>query len=138
MSAIPPGSRGGNNRLALISNLLFHSSSSHEEQAFVIIIPVGLPPELHQCAPEYFLVVDSGATVHCVWDATCTAHLSPVLSYIVYSISISNSASILDIFISPCILPNLYIFGINCSAVSSTASGKPSFTSSAINTYTFF
>jgi hypothetical protein len=41
----------------------------------VIVVPVGLPPELHQCAPEYFLVVDSGATVHCLWDATCTAHL---------------------------------------------------------------
>jgi hypothetical protein len=52
------------------------SSSSHDEQAFVIIIPVGLPPELHQYAPEFFLVVDSGATVHCVWDSTCTAHLT--------------------------------------------------------------
>jgi hypothetical protein len=52
------------------------SPSSHEEQAFLIIIPVGLPPELHRCSPEFLLVVDSGATVHCVWDATCsTAHL---------------------------------------------------------------
>ncbi len=41
----------------------------------MIVVPVGLPPELHQCAPEFFLVVDSGATVHCLWDATCTAHL---------------------------------------------------------------
>jgi hypothetical protein len=34
-------------------------SSSNKEQAFVIVVPVGLPPELQQCAPEYFLVVDS-------------------------------------------------------------------------------
>jgi len=34
-------------------------SSSNKERAFVIVVPVGLPPELHQCAPEYFLVVDS-------------------------------------------------------------------------------
>jgi hypothetical protein len=50
-------------------------SSSNKEQALVIVVPVGLPPELHQCAPEYFLVVDSGATVHCLWDAMCTSHL---------------------------------------------------------------
>ena len=50
-------------------------SSSNKERAFVIVVPVGLPPELHQCAPEYFLVVDSGATVHCLWDAMCTSHL---------------------------------------------------------------
>ena len=51
------------------------SSSSNEEQALVIVVPVGLPPELHQCVPEYFLVVDSGATVHCLWDTMCTSHL---------------------------------------------------------------
>ena len=58
------------------------SSSSNKEQVIVIVVPVGLPPELHQCppelhqcAPEFFLVVDSGATVHCFWDATCTEHL---------------------------------------------------------------
>jgi hypothetical protein len=45
------------------------SSSSNKEQALAIVVPVGLPPELHQCAPEYFLVVDSGAAVHCLWDA---------------------------------------------------------------------
>jgi hypothetical protein len=39
------------------------SSSSNKEQALVIVVPVGHPPEL-QFAPEYFLVVDSGATVH--------------------------------------------------------------------------
>jgi hypothetical protein len=49
--------------------------SSNKERAFVIVVPVGLPPELHQCDPEYFLVVDSGATVHCLWDAMCTSHL---------------------------------------------------------------
>ena len=51
------------------------SSSSNKEQALVIVVPDGLPPELHQCAPEYFLVVDSGATVHCLWDVMCTSHL---------------------------------------------------------------
>jgi hypothetical protein len=50
------------------------SSSSKREQALVIVVPVGRPSELHQCASEYFLIVDSGATVHCLWDAT-TAHL---------------------------------------------------------------
>ena len=36
------------------------SSSSNKEQALVIVVPVGLLPELHhwQCAPEVFLVVD--------------------------------------------------------------------------------
>jgi hypothetical protein len=33
------------------------SSSSNKEQALVIVVPVGLPPELHQCAPEFFFVV---------------------------------------------------------------------------------
>jgi hypothetical protein len=50
------------------------SSSSNKEQALVIVVPVGLSPELHHSTPEYFLVVDSGATVHCLWDAT-TSHL---------------------------------------------------------------
>jgi hypothetical protein len=49
------------------------SSSRNKEQALVIVVPVGLSPELHQCAPDFLMVVDSGATVHCLWDAT--AHL---------------------------------------------------------------
>jgi hypothetical protein len=58
------------------------SPSSNKEQALVIVVPVGLPPELHQCAPDYFLVVDSGARVHCLWDATCYCALScRALSY---------------------------------------------------------
>ena len=51
------------------------SSSTNNEQVLVIIVPVGLPSELHHCAPEHFLAVDSGATVYCLWDATCTVHL---------------------------------------------------------------
>jgi hypothetical protein len=51
------------------------SSSTNDEQVLVIIVPQGLPSELHQCAPEHFLVVDSGATVHCLWDAIYTSHL---------------------------------------------------------------
>jgi hypothetical protein len=67
---------GGETTASLSSAIyMADSSSSNKEQALVIVVPVGLPPELHQCAPEYFLVVDSGATVHCLWDATCTAHL---------------------------------------------------------------
>jgi hypothetical protein len=57
------------------------SSSSNKEQALVIVVPVGLPPELHQCAPEYFLVVDSGATVRCLWDATCSSHRTKLINW---------------------------------------------------------
>jgi hypothetical protein len=68
---------GGETTASLSSAInMADSSSSNKEQALVIVVPVGLPPELHQCAPEYFLVVDSGATVYCLWDATCTAHLT--------------------------------------------------------------
>jgi hypothetical protein len=67
---------GGETTVSLSSAIyMADSSSSNKEQALVIVVPVGFPPELHQCAPEYFLVVDSGDTVHCLWDATCTAHL---------------------------------------------------------------
>lgn len=56
-----------------------HMASDRREQrnqqAYVIILPDGLPSELRQTAPEHFLVVDSGATVHCLWDAICTAFL---------------------------------------------------------------
>ena len=59
--------RGGGTTASLSSAIsLADSSSTNKEQALVIIVPVGLPPELHQCASEYFLVVDSGATVHCL------------------------------------------------------------------------
>ena len=67
---------GGETTASLSSAIcMADSPSSDSEQALVIVVPVGLPSELHQCAPEFFLVVDSGATVHCLWDATCTAHL---------------------------------------------------------------
>jgi hypothetical protein len=62
---------GGETTASLSSVIqMADSSSSNKEQALVIVVPVGLPPELYQCAPGYFLVVDSGATVHCFWDAT--------------------------------------------------------------------
>ena len=48
----------------------------HEEHAYVIILPSGLPAEMRQTAPEHFLVADSGATVHCLWDSICTAYLT--------------------------------------------------------------
>ena len=67
---------GGETTASLSSAIyMADSSSSNKEQALVIVVPVALPSELHQCAPEFFLVVDSGATVHCLWDAACTAHL---------------------------------------------------------------
>ena len=47
-----------------------------EEHAYVIILPSGLPAEMRQTAPEHFLVADSGATVHCLWDSICTAYLT--------------------------------------------------------------
>jgi hypothetical protein len=65
---------GGETTASLSSAIyMADSSSSNKEQALVNVVPVGLPPELHQCAPEYFLVVDSGATVQCLLDATCCA-----------------------------------------------------------------
>ena len=68
--------QGGETTASLSSAIyMADPSSSNKERAFVIVVPVGLPHELHQCAPEYFLVVDSGATVHCLWDAMCTSHL---------------------------------------------------------------
>ena len=46
---------GGETTASLSSAIyMADSSSSNKEQAFVIVVPVGLPPELHQCAPEYF------------------------------------------------------------------------------------
>ena len=59
----------------LFPSAIFMADSSSKEQVLVIIVPVGLPSELQQCTPEHFLVVDSGATVHCLWDAICTSHL---------------------------------------------------------------
>ena len=53
-----------------------NNSSSINEEALVVILPSGLPPELHQCVPEYFPVVDSGVTVHCLWDVILTAYLT--------------------------------------------------------------
>ena len=62
---------GGETTASLSSAIyMADSPSSDSEQALVIVVPVGLPSELHQCAPEFFLVVDSGATVRCLWDAT--------------------------------------------------------------------
>ena len=52
----------GGETTASISSAIYmaDSSSSNKEQALVIVVPVGLLPELHhwQCAPEVFLVVD--------------------------------------------------------------------------------
>ncbi len=73
---------GGETTASLSSAInMADSSSSNKEQALVIVVPVGLPPELHQCAPEYFLVVDSGATVHCLWDATCASQRTKLINW---------------------------------------------------------
>jgi hypothetical protein len=65
----------GGETTASLSSAIYMAdpSSNNKERSLVVVVPVGLPPELHQCAPEYFLVVDSGATVHCLWDAMCTS-----------------------------------------------------------------
>jgi hypothetical protein len=48
---------GGETTASLSSAIyMADSSSSNKEQALVIVVPVGLPPELHQCAPEFFLL----------------------------------------------------------------------------------
>ena len=48
---------GGETTVSLSSAIyMADSSSSKKEQALVIVVPVGLPPELHQCAPEYSLL----------------------------------------------------------------------------------
>ena len=62
---------------ALLSSAIVtaESTSTNDEPVLVLIVPLGLPSELHQCAPEYVLVVDSEATVHCLWDAICTSYL---------------------------------------------------------------
>jgi hypothetical protein len=38
------------------------------------LFPSGLPRTLAQYTPDYFPVVDSGATVHVLWDSVCTAY----------------------------------------------------------------
>ena len=68
--------QGGETTASLSSAVYMADTTARKKElALVIIVPAGLPQELHQTAPEYFLVVDSGATVHCLWDATCTSHL---------------------------------------------------------------
>jgi hypothetical protein len=37
--------------------------------------PAELPNELHNAIPEYFLVVDSGAQVHVLFDTLMLAHI---------------------------------------------------------------
>lgn len=56
---------GGGNAEAFMSDTSTRSSLS-----VTVIFPHYVPSELHQSTPEYFLVVDSGATVHVVWDTT--------------------------------------------------------------------
>jgi hypothetical protein len=34
----------------------------------------GLPRKLAHYTPDYFLVVDSGATVHVLWESVCAAY----------------------------------------------------------------
>jgi hypothetical protein len=47
---------GGGTTASLSSAIyMADSSSSNKEQGLVIVVPVGLPSELHPCAPEYFV-----------------------------------------------------------------------------------
>jgi len=54
---------GGETNVLLLPAINMADTSSRHDEPFVIIIPVGLPPGMNQCAPEYFLVVDSRCTV---------------------------------------------------------------------------
>ena len=44
------------------------------ESLTAYLFPSGLPRKLAQYTPDYFLVVDSGATVHVLWVSICTAY----------------------------------------------------------------
>ena len=69
---------GGEMDITLTASVHMADSLSglRKQQAYVIILPSGLPAELRQTTPEHFLVADSGATVHCLWDSICTAYLT--------------------------------------------------------------
>ena len=67
---------GENVTLKAAAHMADTVTGHREEQAHVIILPPGLPTEMRQTAPEHFLVADSGATVHCLWDSICTAYLT--------------------------------------------------------------
>ena len=67
---------GENVTLKAAAHMADTVNGHREEQAHVIILPPGLPTEMRQTAPEHFLVADSGATVHCLWDSICTAYLT--------------------------------------------------------------
>jgi hypothetical protein len=52
-------------------------SQGHAHDADLLtayLFPSGLPRKLAQYTPDYFPVVDSGATVHVLWDSVCTAY----------------------------------------------------------------
>ena len=68
---------GGEHDVMLEASALMAADNSgqRDEHAYVIL-PSGLPIELRQTAPEHFLVADSGATVHVLWDFICTAYLT--------------------------------------------------------------
>ena len=61
---------GGENAEAFMGDAAPSSSLS-----VTVIFPSYVPLELQQSTPEYFLVVDSGATVHVVWDTTLCVHI---------------------------------------------------------------
>ena len=73
----------GGETTASLSSVIYmaDSSSSNKEQALVIVVPVGLPPELHQCAPEYFLVVDSGATLFVGCNLYCASQRTKLINW---------------------------------------------------------
>jgi hypothetical protein len=58
-------------------------SQGHAHDADLLtayLFPSGLPRKLAQYTPDYFPVVDSGATVHVLWDLVCTAYTQkPIL-----------------------------------------------------------
>jgi len=53
-----------------------------------------LPLELHQSPPDYFLLIDSGANVHVVWDRNLLAYAREHFSNVQWGIVHATSACI--------------------------------------------
>ena len=54
----------------------FIGEGSSSELRATIQYPSHVPDELRQSAPEHFLIVDSGATIHVLWDRTLCAYVN--------------------------------------------------------------
>ena len=66
-------SGGESERTAQADEIALAGSHTPSSLHVSVIFPSYVPKELHQTAPEYFLIVDSAATVHVLWDTTLCA-----------------------------------------------------------------